>query len=151
MISAPWFRRAILLPCLMVTALRAEDVDNKTPPPPTEIKTWRFEADIDSRRSATLIQGEEIDHVVTKMGEPRRRSKKKKDPTNQELGYVRKVLGPMLQKETRTRDGAFAIRSHVIFTDEITLIFKDGRLQNVKTYRTRSDDSGQDSLPPFMR
>lgn len=146
------FRFATLFLCLSVVPLSAADTENKnTPPPTTEIKTWHFEADIDSRAEVTLFRGEEIDHVISKMGEPRRRSKiKKKDPTKQELGYIRKIQGPMEQKQVTTRDSTYTLRYRVTFTDEITLIFKEGRLLNVSVYRTRSDNQ-QDSLPPFMR
>ena len=147
--SSLWL--VVLLLCFSTSATYAEDADKKTAPPAVEIKTWRFEADIDRRSSVTLFLGEPLENVITKMGEPRSRSKKKKDPINQELRYIRKVAGPFVQKQASTRNGIITVGSQVVFTDEIILFFKNDTLQNVKTYRTRSDDSGQDSLPPFMR
>jgi len=147
--SSLWF--AVLLLCFSASVMHAAEADKQAVPPPTEMKMWHFEADLDRRSSVTLFLGETPENVINKMGEPRGRSKKKKDPTYQELRYIRKFPGPVLQKQVMTQSRIETIRYQVVFTDEITLCFKNGALQNVKTYRTRSDDSGQNSLPPFMR
>jgi len=149
MITVPRLRNIALLLYLSFVALHADDAGQKAAPPPTEMKTWRFEADLDRRSSVTLFLGETPENVINKMGEPRGRSKKKKDPAHEDLRYIRKVPGPVLQKQVMTQGRIETIRYQVVFTDEITLYFKNDALQNVKTHRTRSDD--QDSLPPFMR
>lgn len=146
----PWF--AILLLCFSVSAFCGDEADKKPapPPPPAEIKFWRFEADIDSRRSAIVSQGESIDQVIAKLGNPRKRWKKKKDPINQELSYLRKVRGPMGQRNVITRDGSTTVRYQVTYMDEITLFFRSEKLHEVKTHRVRSDDA-HEGLPAFMQ
>ena len=133
--------RYLLAVLLLGPLVRSAAADEAPPTPAAAPQSWYFPADLESEHSALVRQGDTVEQVMAQLGKPHSRVKKKKDPSHETLNYVRKVRGPVAQKQVISRNGYFNVRYSITYIYDISLRFQNGIVATAEISRQRSDDS----------
>ena len=108
---------------------------------------WVLDADRDTHYAVKIVQGLSRERVIELLGPPRKRGKSKENPAVDIFHYRRTIVGPLVQRWIKTKEGETYVTKSSYLFDYVEIYFADGVVGNVYVKREPVRDGfGVDQL-----